>query len=55
MKISYPNYYFDFHCIGGSCEATCCKGWKIQIDDDSLKRYKKINVCGLVLNTVQNI
>ena len=42
MKISYPNYYFDFHCIGGSCEATCCKGWKIQIDDDSLKRYKKI-------------
>lgn len=39
MKYRIPAYYFDFQCIGNQCEDTCCAGWKIEIDKESLKRY----------------
>lgn len=35
-----PNYYDKFKCIADKCEATCCAGWQIVIDEDSLKRYE---------------
>lgn len=35
-----PNYFEKFKCIADQCEATCCSGWQIVIDDDSLKRYE---------------
>ena len=35
-----PNYYDKFVCIADKCEDTCCAGWQIVIDDDSLERYK---------------
>lgn len=36
-----PNYYDKFKCIAEKCEATCCAGWQIVIDEESLKRYEK--------------
>lgn len=36
-----PNYYHTFQCIAGKCEATCCAGWQIVIDEESLERYKQ--------------
>ena len=36
-----PNYYNKFKCTADKCEATCCAGWQIVIDDDSLERYEK--------------
>ncbi|MCR5837486.1 MAG: flagellin lysine-N-methylase [Lachnospiraceae bacterium] len=41
MDYIYPEYYKKFECIAGSCPDTCCAGWKIMIDDKSLKKYKK--------------
>lgn len=41
MLYTYPDYYEDFKCTAGKCEATCCAGWQIVVDDDSLNRYKK--------------
>jgi len=38
----YPNYYSEFSCIADKCEATCCVGWQIVVDADSLKKYKKV-------------
>ena len=35
-----PNYYNKFKCIADKCEATCCAGWQIVIDEDSLEQYK---------------
>lgn len=35
-----PNYYSRFKCIADKCQHTCCKGWEIDVDEDSLQRYK---------------
>ncbi|MCQ2507376.1 MAG: flagellin lysine-N-methylase [Dorea sp.] len=40
MKVYVPDYYQEFHCIAGACKHTCCKGWEIDVDQDSLDRYQ---------------
>ena len=35
-----PNYYEKFACVADRCEATCCAGWQIVIDEEARKRYK---------------
>ncbi len=42
MIHSFPDYYNEFSCIADKCEATCCAGWQIVVDEESLKRYKKV-------------
>ena len=42
MLYTYPNYYERFKCVAGECEDTCCAGWQIVIDEESLEKYKKI-------------
>ena len=41
MQYTIPHYYKDFACIAGACPDTCCAGWQIQIDDASLRKYRK--------------
>lgn len=41
MKIVVPDYYKDFKCIADKCKHTCCKGWEVEIDDESMERFKK--------------
>lgn len=41
MKILVPDIYQDFKCIGGECLKTCCMGWTILVDDDTIKKYKE--------------
>lgn len=41
MLIIKPVYYDEFKCIGGSCPKSCCEGWQIVIDDDSLEKYER--------------
>lgn len=41
MRIVYPDYYYEFECAAGDCPDTCCQGWKIIIDDESLERYEQ--------------
>ena len=40
MKYTIPDYYREFDCIASDCPATCCAGWKIVIDDQSLNKYR---------------
>ncbi len=42
MTYHFPTYYHDFHCINKDCPDTCCGGWNISIDPESLKRYRRI-------------
>lgn len=42
MLYTVPDYYKEFQCIADKCEDTCCAGWQIVIDKDTLKKYKKI-------------
>jgi lysine-N-methylase len=37
-----PQYMKSFHCIGSSCEDSCCVGWRVDIDQDTYKKYRKI-------------
>ena len=39
-----PDFYGDFHCIGGQCSFTCCKEWKIAVDQETKKRWRKLSV-----------
>lgn len=42
MLYKIPYYYSQFTCTGSSCEDTCCKGWKIGIDEKSYRRYMQV-------------
>lgn len=35
-----PEYYDKFKCVADRCEATCCAGWQIVIDEAALARYQ---------------
>ena len=39
MLFTRPDYYEDFECIADKCEDTCCAGWQIVIDRETLKKY----------------
>ena len=38
-----PNYYKDFLCIADKCRHSCCIGWEIDIDDETLRTYKNFS------------
>jgi lysine-N-methylase len=42
MKLLKPYYYDEFKCIGNKCPNTCCKGWKITVDDATYKTYESV-------------
>ena len=40
MKLYAPQYYKDFSCIADRCRHSCCIGWEIDVDEDSLAFYE---------------
>lgn len=38
----YPDYYEQFSCLAGACRHSCCRGWQIDIDPDSVRRYEAL-------------
>ncbi|MGN1142107.1 MAG: flagellin lysine-N-methylase [Oliverpabstia sp.] len=52
MRYIKPHYYDTFRCIADQCPATCCAGWQIVIDEDSLEKYSRI--CGSFGNRIKN-
>ncbi len=42
MRYIKPDYYDDFKCVAGECPDTCCAGWQIMIDEDSLEYYGEV-------------
>ena len=42
MNLYVPEYYAGFRCVASRCRHTCCAGWEIDIDDESLARYDRI-------------
>uniref|UniRef100_UPI00402A1D6E flagellin lysine-N-methylase n=1 Tax=Eubacterium sp. TaxID=142586 RepID=UPI00402A1D6E len=43
MKIVTPSFYKDFECIAGDCPDSCCQGWEVDADIDSLEYYKTLS------------
>lgn len=42
MKLFAPKYYKNFKCIADKCEHSCCIGWEIDVDSDTLEKYKSL-------------
>lgn len=42
MKVLKPFYYDDFKCTANECIDNCCSNWKINIDEKTYKKYKKL-------------
>lgn len=43
MKTYAPDYYKKFHCIADKCRHSCCIGWDVYIDDDTLQKYRALD------------
>lgn len=43
MKIVKPTFYKNFKCIAGDCPDSCCQGWEVDADRDSLEYYKTLD------------
>ncbi len=42
MKEVFPNYYGNFKCIADKCQHSCCIGWEIDIDEDTMDLYNSL-------------
>ena len=42
MKTFYPCYFSKFKCISKECKRSCCIGWEIDIDEDTLSYYNSL-------------
>lgn len=42
MRRRYLGEYSSFECLADKCPDTCCSGWLIQIDEDSLDWYRSL-------------
>lgn len=42
MKTIFPDYYKEFECVKGECRHNCCIGWEIDVDPDTLSKYKAV-------------
>ena len=40
MLFVRPDFYDDFHCLASACRHSCCVGWEIDVDEESLRRYQ---------------
>lgn len=43
MNEVFPNYYEKFKCIAGDCKHSCCIGWEIDIDEDTMELYNSLD------------
>ncbi len=43
MLTVYPDYYPLFHCAADRCEHTCCAGWEIDVDAETVQKYRALS------------
>ena len=46
MKFFSPAYYGKFKCLAKKCRNSCCIGWEISVDTDTLDLYRGMGDCG---------
>ena len=40
MSVWYPSFYPAFRCRADRCRHSCCRGWEIDVDEDSAELYR---------------
>ena len=43
MNEIFPNYYKKFKCIADKCKHSCCIGWEIDIDEETMDLYNSLD------------
>lgn len=43
MIIIKPDYYKAFKCIAGACPDSCCQGWEVDADSESMAYYNTLD------------
>lgn len=43
MTFVYPDFYPEFRCTASSCRHSCCRGWEIDVDEDTLRLYDDLS------------
>ena len=43
MTLTAPEYYGRFKCIADKCTHSCCIGWEIDIDSDTMDKYTALS------------
>lgn len=43
MILRTPSFYKNFKCIAGACPDSCCQGWEVDADEESLNYYKTLS------------
>lgn len=43
MKLFAPEYYKKFKCIADKCKHSCCIGWEIDVDIDTMEKYVSLS------------
>lgn len=38
----HPDFYPQFRCIAAECRHSCCIGWEIDVDEDTLAEYRQV-------------
>lgn len=51
-KIKTPSFAGGFVCLAGSCPDTCCKGWDIAVDDETLAFYRSLKSDSITKNII---
>lgn len=44
LQPTVPHYMRTFRCIGADCPENCCHGWRIDIDEQTYKKYQKVAI-----------
>ena len=39
----YPDFLFEFQCIGSECINTCCEGWNVRVDEYTAEYYDHLD------------
>ena len=55
MRIFAPKYYGDFKCIADKCNHSCCIGWEIDVDGETLEKYQglKAKYASEIVNSIE--
>lgn len=53
MILKTPSFYKDFKCIAGACPDSCCQGWEVDADQESLDYYKTLT--GEIKNRIVSV
>ena len=55
MRRVRPDYYEKFQCIANRCTITCCQEWKIGVDNETNRKWKKLLPPDTVVDKKQNL